>query len=219
MDGLPTRLDGSGAEESGDRGWAECLAGALELERRARAAAGSAGQQLARAAAGLRVAAAILAPPRKGKIRPLRFGTAGLSGGLAAGHLCLARRRHGQAALIAAGIMAVAPEHAAAHRFLGQVEFAQGNYAGAVAAYRAAIAANPADALVRAFHAEALWFSGEHDVARVAVWHLRMLDGPGAKLAAALDEAFRDGSISAVKPGRAIGQGGMPWEDLCDLGG
>jgi hypothetical protein len=37
-----------------------------------------------------------------------------------------------------------------------------------------------------------------------------MLDGPGAKLAAALDEAFRDGSICAVKPGRAIGQGGMP---------
>lgn len=195
-------------EPACEGGWAECLAGAAELERRARKAMGAEGHRLSKAAAGLRAAAGMLATSSRCQVSPIRFGIAGLRGALAAGHLALARRQLGRADLIAAGVLEAAPGHPASFRFVGQVQFALGRYPGAVIAFRQAIAANPNDSFARAFHAQALWYSGEHDAARLAVWYLRSCDGPGARYAAALDRAFRSGSFDDTGAPPAEIQGG-----------
>ena len=200
---------------------AACERQAAELERRATLVPAPRSEALRRAARGLRLAAALLgelrgpgpeaerdtaeAEPGAAEVGPgaaSPLGPIGLRGALAAGHLAIARGRPGDAELIGGGIEEAAPRHPAGPRLLGQALFAQGRFRPAARAYRAALARSPEDGLSRALHAETLWFAGEWEGALCALRRLRERGGPGADLAAALEEAMRGGAVPRERAGR-----------------
>jgi tetratricopeptide (TPR) repeat protein len=178
---------------------AECAAEAVELERSAALLPRLRAEALGRAARGLRLAHRLLGPLAPAARAGARgFTRAGRRGALAAGHLALSQGRPAHAELVGEGLHEAAPRHPAGLRLVGQALFAQGRYRPAVRAYRGALALDPGDGYTRALHAEALWLSGEREMALGALAGLREGGGPDAALAAALQEAFDSGAI----PGR-----------------
>ncbi len=179
----------------------ECTAAAADLWHRSAVLAPPRAEALRRGGRGLRIAARILRDFDSGPTTaPGRFGPVGIRGALAAGHVALAHGRPVQAELVGCGLEEAAPRSPAGLRLIGQALFSQGRYRPAVRAFRGSLAKAPGDGFTRVLHAEALWFAGERDAALAALASLRAAGGPGAELAAALEDAFRCGALPKALP-------------------
>lgn len=120
-----------------------------------------------------------------------------------AGYILLGMRRFKEAQEVMEGIAVMAPDSDIPLVAIGTVEFCQGKFRTAIKEYERALKLNPGSAYAKAYRAEALFFSGQTEVARQQLEDVTKEDAGGK--AGAFAKALLDAIGKGFTPGMLTG--------------